>query len=357
MRNPLAAHPPWRQLALASIGLPIVVTLAIMAFTWPAARMAPRSLPVGVVGTTPASQQLATQLLAKQPGAFELRLYTDTAAAEAAVRTRAIYGAFAITPGRITVLDASAAGPAVAQLLDTVGGRLVAAVAHSPAGTGQPPTRLAIVDVVPLAATDAKGVVFSSALLPLTICSIILASAIGLVVRFRPAWRQLVALTASATIAALGVYLVAQGWLGTLPHDGLQDWGSLALTILALSAATAGLIALVGAPGLGVAALLFVFVGNPFSGVTSAPQLLPTAVDHLGQWLPPGAGASLLRSTAYFNGNGAGGHVAVLAAWALGGFAAIVIGHHAPIRFAAARIEEPSHPPPSSRRQPANATG
>jgi hypothetical protein len=108
------------------------------------------------------------------------------------------------------------------------------------------------------------------------------------------------------------------------------------LTILALSAATAGLIALAGAGGVGGAAALFVFVGNPFSAVTSAPEMLPGAVGRLGQWLPPGAGANLLRSTAYFDGSGAAGHIGVLLAWTLAGFALIVLGHHAPIRFAAA---------------------
>jgi hypothetical protein len=78
-----------------------------------------------------------------------------------------------------------------------------------------------------------------------------------------------------------------------------------------------------------------VFVGNPFSGVTSAPELLPGAVDRLGQWLPPGAGANLLRSTAYFHGNGAGGHLAVLIAWSVAGLSAVFVGHHTSIRFAA----------------------
>jgi hypothetical protein len=63
------------------------------------------------------------------------------------------------------------------------------------------------------------------------------------------------------------------------------------------------------------------------SGISSAPELLPRPVGQLGQWLPPGAGANLLRSTAYFNGNGASGHVAVLAAWSLLGLGAVVVGH------------------------------
>jgi hypothetical protein len=84
-----------------------------------------------------------------------------------------------------------------------------------------------------------------------------------------------------------------------------------------------------------------VFIGNPFSGVTSAPPLLPEAIDHIGQWLPPGAGGNLLRSTAYFNGNGAAGHVTVLVLWILFGVVAIVIGHHTSIRFVAA-VEAPA---------------
>jgi hypothetical protein len=110
---------------------------------------------------------------------------------------------------------------------------------------------------------------------------------------------------------------------------------SLALLILAISSTTAGLVALVGPLGLGLAAVAMVFIGNPFSGVTSAPELLPTWVGHLGQWLPPGAGAGLLRSTAYFDCAGAAPHLAVLIGWSVLGMAAIAVGHHAPIRFAA----------------------
>jgi hypothetical protein len=78
-----------------------------------------------------------------------------------------------------------------------------------------------------------------------------------------------------------------------------------------------------------------VFIGNPFAAITSAPELLPGWVRQVGQWLPPGAGANLLRSTAYFGGDGAAGHLAVLVVWVGFGCAAIILGHHSPIRFAA----------------------
>ena len=188
---------------------------------------------------------------------------------------------------------------------------------------------------MPSSSDDPRGLVLSSSLLPLTICSIIIASVIGLVVGFRPAWRQLVALFVVSAVAGLGAYLIAQSFLGALPHEHLATWASLSLTVLAISSTTAGLIALIGTAGFALAAALMVFVGNPFSGVTSAPQLLPGWVDHLGQWLPPGAGANLLRSTAYFDGNGAAGHLVVLLLWTAFGLRAIVVGHHTSVRFAA----------------------
>ena len=336
MNNPLAAHPPWRQLLIVSILLPLLIVLAVLAFAWPAARLQPRDVPVGVVGSTPGSQQLIEQLSSAEPGAFDFHLYADRASARSAIESRDVYGAFVVTAQHISVLDASAASPAIAQVLAKIGQRLDAQGSRHPTGSGAPgPVPLSVDDVVPLSRNDAAGVVFSSSLLPLTICSILVAAAVGVVVRFRPAWRQLVALTVLSAVAGLGSYLIAQSFLGALPHHAVASWASLALTILSISAATAGLIALVGVPGLGLAAALMVFVGNPFSGVTSAPELLPDAVKHVGQWLPPGAGANLLRSSAYFDGNGAAGHLSVLIVWTVLGFGAIILGHHGPIRFAA----------------------
>jgi len=90
--------------------------------------------------------------------------------------------------------------------------------------------------------------------------------------------------------------------------------------------------ALLGPGGVAVGAIAMVFVGNPFSAVSSAPELLPTAVGELGQLMPPGAGANLLRSAAYFDGHGAAQHVVVLVAWSVLGIAAIVEGHRRMVR-------------------------
>jgi hypothetical protein len=329
VRNPLAAHPPWRQLTIIAVLLPLMIVLAVLAFAWPAARIAPRHLPVGIVG---ASEQVVAGLNRSDPGGFDVHRYPGEASARAAIGDRDIYGAFVVSRGGVTVLEASAASPSVAQLLSTVGQHLAASGSR----------RLVVSDVVPLPAGDPRGLVLPSALLPLTICGVIMASVIGLVLEFRPAWRQIMALIVVSAAAGLGAYLIAQGFLGALPHEAVATWAALSLTVLAIGATTAGLIALIGAAGLGLGVLAMIFIGNPFSGATSAPELLPAPVGAIGQWLPPGAGANLLRSTAYFGGHGAAGHLTVLLVWIAAGLAAIAAGHHAPVRFAARRAWKPA---------------
>ncbi|MEU6070097.1 ABC transporter permease [Streptomyces sp. NPDC047082] len=348
MKTPLAGHQSWRHVAVMAVALPLVISLAVMAFAWPAARTAPRDLPVGIVGTSTASQGAVEGLAHSKPGGFDFRLYPDEASARSAIRGRDVYGAYVVAPGSLTVLESTAASPTVAQLLDKAGRQLAAHAskaaadravssvhgtsARSERGKAGPkaPTQIRVrtVDVVQISADDPRGVVFSSALLPLTICSIMIALVITMSRRLRPVSR-LMALIAVSGAAALGVYLVAQGFLGALPHEHLATWASLSLTMLAISATTGGVVTLVGPAGLGLSAALMVFVGNPFSGSTSAPELLPKVVDDIGQWLPPGAGASLVRDTAYFNGNDSAGHIAVLTLWSVLGLAAVLFGHRA----------------------------
>ena len=49
MTSPLVGHPPWRQLLLVSLALPLLIVLAVLCFAWPAAQLAPRGVPLGIV--------------------------------------------------------------------------------------------------------------------------------------------------------------------------------------------------------------------------------------------------------------------------------------------------------------------
>ncbi|WP_051167689.1 hypothetical protein [Actinoplanes sp. N902-109] len=113
-------------------------------------------------------------------------------------------------------------------------------------------------------------------------------------------------------------------WLGVIPGDYFADAAGLGLFALAISAAVAGLGAVLGRAGLAVGAATFFLVGNALSAVSAAPELLPQPWGAVGQYLPIGAGAQVLRSDAYFGGHGAGAAIVVLCSYAVAGLILVV---------------------------------
>src|SRR6185436_7978567 len=105
-------RPSWAVMLL----IPIAAVVVLRLFAWPQARMEPRDLPVGVAGPTPQAQQVEQQLEA-QDGAFEVHRYADEAEARDAIAHRDVYGAIAVTSAGAKVLTATAASPAVAQMI------------------------------------------------------------------------------------------------------------------------------------------------------------------------------------------------------------------------------------------------
>nr|WP_156723849.1 ABC transporter permease [Streptomyces apocyni] len=292
--------------------VPLLVTLALWAFTWPAARMAPQDLPLGVAGPTAAASAVKNQL-EQQGGAFEIHRYADEAAARDAIRDRTVYGAVVVTERGPKLLTASAASPVVAQLLEQ------AVAAQSPDGTP-----LETDDIVPAPATDPRGATLSSSVLPMAIAGVAAGSVVTMLGLRRT--RAALTLVVTSTVVGLVAATLTHSWLGALTGDWWAEAGVLSLSVLAVSAAVAGLAALIGPAGIGVGALLIVLLGNPFSGVTSAPELLPEPIGLLGQWLPPGAGGSLLRSVSFFDGAQAGGPALILSLWAVLGLTAVLLG-------------------------------
>ncbi|MFG2588038.1 ABC transporter permease [Streptomyces sp. NPDC048438] len=307
----MPAAPNSRAVAVILL-VPLIVTLSLWAFSWPAARIAPRDLPVGVAGPAPAAEQLQRQL-EQRAGAFEIHRYDDEGAARDAIEDRVVYGAVVVTEEGPRLLTASAASPVVAQLLTE------AAKGAAPSGTAVPVT-----DVVAAPETDPRGAALGASILPLALAGVA-AGALVTVMRLRGA-RGAVALVGAAGLVGVAATAVAHSWLGVVTGDWWTEAGVVGLTVLAISSGVGGLAALFGSKGIGMGALLMVLLGNSFSGVTSAPELLPEPVGAIGQWLPPGAGGSLLRSVAFFDGAAAGGAVLTLTAWAVLGLAAVLIG-------------------------------
>ncbi|MFI2454605.1 ABC transporter permease [Streptomyces chengbuensis] len=305
------ASPARRTIAVMLL-IPAVAALALWAFAWPAARLAPHDLPIGVAGPASAAAPLEQRFEHRQ-GAFDVHRYDDESAAREAIEDRVVYGAVAVTPQGPKVLTATAASPVVAQLL------------RESVTAGAPPgTRVAVEDVVAPPAGDPRGSAPASSVLPLALAGVAAGGMVtGLGLRGA---RSAAALTGAAVFVGVSATAIAHSGLGILAGDWWTEAAAFTLTTLAVGAGVAGLAALLGPAGIGLGALLIVLLGNPFSGVASAPELLPEPVGLIGEWLPPGAGGSLLRSVAYFDGSGAGGPALTLSLWAALGLTAVLIG-------------------------------
>ncbi|MGW6011828.1 ABC transporter permease [Streptomyces sp. NPDC055210] len=300
-----------RNIAAVVLLVPVLAALALWAFAWPAARMAPHDLPLGVAGPATATAQMEKQLAAHE-GAFEIHRYADEAAARDAIEDRTVYGAVVVTEQGPKLLTASAASPLVAQSLQQ-------AVAQRAGGAP-----METVDVVPASADDPRGSVLTSSVLPMTLAGIA-AGAVVTLLGLR-GWRAVVALVGAAAVVGTVAAFIAGSWLGAFTGNWWSEAGALTLSTLAVSAAVAGLAALIGTAGIGLGAFVVMMLGNPFSGASSAPEMLPAPVGVIGQWLPPGAGASLLRSVSFFDGAAAAGPALTLAWWAVLGVGAVLLG-------------------------------
>ncbi|WP_187361432.1 ABC transporter permease [Phytoactinopolyspora mesophila] len=315
---PTPAATSWHTAIRIGIGLSLLVGVLITAFAWPAANTEPRDVPLAVAGPPEAVAQVEQQLNAAVPDGFDLEPVADAAEAQGLIEDREVYGAIVLTPdGPPHVLTASAASPAVAQVVQAIAAQMTS----GPEGAPQAP----IEDVVPLPDDDPRGAGFSAAALPMVMGGMIVGIALSFAVA--GVWRRV----AGGAIAAIGGGLVAalvvQPWLGTLEGNYLANASVIALTIAAIAFTLIGLNALIGPAGIGLGAAVIFLLGNPLSGVTSAPEMLPTGWGALGQLLPPGAGGNLLRSTSFFDGAAAGGPVLVLSTWIVLGVALAAIGH------------------------------
>ncbi|MER8223045.1 ABC transporter permease [Streptomyces sp. NPDC094143] len=307
------SHTPDRRLIAVVVLVPVLAALALWAFAWPAARTAPRDLPLGVAGPPAAADRMERQLEGHE-GAFEIHRYTGEAAARDAVEDRAVYGAIVVTPQGPELLTASAAGPAVAQLLQQ-------AVTRQAVAEG---TQVRTVDVVPAPQSDPRGAALNSSVLPLALAGIAAGAVVTLLGLRGP--RAVAALLGASTLVGLVAAGIAHSWLGVLTGGWWAEAAVLGLSSLAVSGAVAGLAALMGPAGIGIAGGVVMLLGNPFSGASSAPQMLPEPAGAIGRWLPPGAGTTLLRSVSYFDGAAATGPALTLAWWAALGLGAVLLG-------------------------------
>jgi hypothetical protein len=277
--------------------IPLAVAVVLSLFAWPNARLEPRDVPIGV-----AAAPMIEKKLAASGDAFEVHRYGTDADAREAIEDREVYGAFVATASGPKVLIASAASPAISQALTHAASEFEApvedVVAAKPAGAG-----------------------LAASVLPMVLAGILTGALSAALTT--SAGRRAGLVLAGSVLAGLTATAIVQSWLEIVGGDWLVNAGVLSLAVLAIASTVAGFEALMGKAGLALAAATMILVGNPFSAVSTGPEMLPEPAGAIGQLLPPGAGGNLLRSTGFFDGAAAGGHVAVLSAWVLLGLGAL----------------------------------
>ncbi len=319
LKEPEALPSPWSRVTLTAVLAVLITSVLLVAFAWPAVNVAPRDVPLAVAGPAAGVAQIEEALERSQPGAFDVVALPDRDAAISSIRDRETYGAVIVdAQGPPAVLTASAASPLVAQLLGQAAQALSARQGDgSTAG-------VVVEDVAPLPTGDPRGTGLGAGILPLALGGLItgIVTALGV----RGAGRRLATATLASVLVAPAVVGILHGWLEALAGDIRAEMGAVALGFAAISLLVVGLTAVAGVRGVPMAALIVVLLGNPLSGATSAPELLPSGWGALGQLLPPGAMVSLLRGISGFGGAGTSGPIVVLASWAVIGLLLVALG-------------------------------
>ncbi|MBN9612757.1 MAG: hypothetical protein J0H64_04755 [Actinobacteria bacterium] len=310
------APTPWLRSGVVGIALAALVTVIVLAFSWPSVTSEPRGIRVAVAGPEQAVTQLEQALSAKADSPLDLSTVKDRATAVTEIEQREVYGAIVLGP-KPEVLTASAASPAVSQLLTAMSAQLQAQLAQQAAANGTPAPTVTTTDVVPLLDADPRGAGIVAAAFPLVIGGMLGGIAISLSVH--GARRRALALLVYSAVAGLAVAGVMQGWFGVLAGNYLANAGAFALSLLAIGATIVGAATLVGRVGIAIGPILFLLVANPISSAAAPKEFLPGSWGEAGQWFPPGAGATLIRNLSYFPDASSTFPWLVLIVWAAGG--------------------------------------
>lgn len=352
-----AERSSWIKVIGTSVLASLLVAVVILAFTWPTKTMEAKNLPVSIAGPEVTVSQFEQSLKGKGIETFELKQASSREEAEQQIKQRETYGAIIFTEGAAPeVLTAPAANAAATQMLNGVATQLNAQIQQKAltaktealtqavqAGGEQGAQAAAQLEqmkaqaeqasamtvkttaVVPLSDSDTSGSGIAIAAFPL-----VMGGTIGGVLSLtliKGTWRRFATATLYAVIAGALTALILSTWFGFIPGDFATLWAAFGATYLATASFMIGMGALlVPAAGLGLGAVVTMFIGNPISGATMPSVFLPGAWGQIGQMMVPGASSTLLRSIAYFPEAATSDQWLVLGSWIAFGLLTGVIG-------------------------------
>ena len=347
----------WLKVISTSLLASLIVAVVILAFTWPTKTMEAKNLPVSIAGPEVTVSQFEQSLKDKGIETFELKQASSREEAEQQIKQRETYGAIIFTEGAAPeVLTAPAANAAATQILNGVATQLNAQIQQKAlaaktealtqavqAGGEQGAQAAAQLEqmkaqaeqasamevkttaVVPLSESDSSGTGLAIAAFPL-----VMGGTIGGMLSLtliNGTWRRFATATLYSVIGGALTALILSTWFGFIPGDFATLWAAFSATYLATASFMIGMGALlVPSAGLGLSAVVTMFIGNPISGATMPSVFLPGAWGQIGQMLVPGASSTLLRSIAYFPEVATSDQWLVLGSWIAFGLLAGVIG-------------------------------
>jgi len=268
----------------------------------------PHDIKVGLVGPTPALEQMSTGFASNAPGAFAFTTYASEDAARAAIDDRTVDGALVLASGGPRLIVAGAAG-------DAVTGVITGAFTSVFKAQGQ---TLTVETVHPFAGVDPHGLILFFVVLAVVVSTLVAQAGFGL--RSQSGFGlRLIVVVVYAVLAAL----VGMGMAWLIAGDyGSGFWIATALVALgsaAVGAVVAGSARLLGAPGVVLAAIIVVLLDLVSSGGPLGSNLLPDFYRWLAPGMPVAQLYSAMRSALYFDSGGIGIPIAVLSAWLAGG--------------------------------------
>ncbi|MGO1854281.1 MAG: hypothetical protein ACTH0V_12825 [Microbacteriaceae bacterium] len=310
---------PWRLVAVLAAGASVLAAVIALAFTWTSVNAEPRNIPVGIVATDSQYKSASSQV---GTDAITLHRVTDRASALEQIEQRDLYGAI-ILEGDPEVVIASAASPVIGQALTDLAPTLE--------GVHPGDAPVAITDIAPWQAGDPAGAGFAAAGFPVVLTGFLGGVFISFLIHGRT--RRLTTALAYSAVVAVLLTVVFQPILGILHGNPLLNAVTIALTALSGTGIIAGLNTLLGRLGLPLGVFFLLLLANPLSGFAMPAAFYPAPWGEIGQWLAPGAAATLLKAHSYFPHQDIHTAWITLAAWAAIGVLLLLSRHgHALVR-------------------------
>ncbi len=305
-----------RQLIAPVVGA-LVLLVAFLGLIGTAIRdPRPHDIPVGLVGPAPAVQQIEAAFGTNAPGAFQFTAYGSESDARAALDSRAVDGVLVLGGPAPRLILAGAAG-------DAATGVMTAAFTNAFQAQG---SSVEVEVVHPFAAGDAHGLILFFVVVAVIISTLVSQALLFGIARsagFGPHVSVVLAFAVLAGVTAMGT---AEWIAGDYGSGFWTAVGLVTLAAAAVGAVVAGSVRLLGAPGIGLAALVVVLLDLVSSGGPVGSQLLPDFYRALAPWMPAGPLYGALRGALYFDGAGVGGPLLVLFGWLAAGLVLMLLG-------------------------------